>query len=107
MSKLISNYVYNTIYQLLLLALPIITIPYLSRVLGPEGIGINAYSLSIVQIFVLFSLVGIPLYGNRQIASAKDNGKEALSREFWSIYSIQIVTSLIVTYYLCFVCYTS
>lgn len=96
MSKLMSNYVYNTIYQLLLLALPIMTIPYLSRVLGPEGIGINTYSLSIVQMFILFSLVGIPLYGNRQIASAKDHGKEALSREFWSIYSIQIVTSLIV-----------
>ena len=96
MSKLISNYLYNTIYQLLLLALPVITIPYLSRTLGPEGIGMNAYSLSIVQIFILFSMVGIPLYGNRQIASAKDNGEENLSKEFWSIYSIQIFTSLFV-----------
>ncbi|WP_438824195.1 oligosaccharide flippase family protein [Bacillus sp. JJ1562] len=76
--------------------MPVITIPYLSRALGPEGIGMNAYSLSVVQIFVLFSVVGIPLYGNRQIASAKDSGQGKLSREFWSLYLIQIVTSLIV-----------
>jgi O-antigen/teichoic acid export membrane protein len=98
MSKLISNYLYNTIYQLLVLVLPMITIPYLSRVIGPEGIGISAYSLSIVQVFMLFATIGIPLYGNRQIAMVREKGKEELSKEFWSIYSIQLIFSVAVTF---------
>ena len=41
MKKTIGDIFYNTIYQLLIVFLPFITIPYLSRVIGPELIGIN------------------------------------------------------------------
>ncbi|HDX9587160.1 TPA: flippase [Bacillus pseudomycoides] len=104
MNKLVSNYIYNSLYQLLILLIPIITIPYISRVLGPEGVGINAYSLSIVQVFMLFAVLGIPLYGNRQVASVKKSGKEVTSINFWNVYLIQLISSVFfVVLYLSFV----
>ena len=48
------NYIYNMVYQVLILILPLITTPYLSRVLGAEGIGIYGYTYSIVTYFILF-----------------------------------------------------
>ena len=46
------NYIYNLLYQMLTIILPLITTPYLSRVLGAEAIGIYGYTLSIVTYFV-------------------------------------------------------
>jgi O-antigen/teichoic acid export membrane protein len=97
MNKLISNYIYNLLYQLLILIIPLVTMPYVSRVLGPEGIGINAYSYSIIQFFILFAVLGIPLYGNKQVARIKQEGVKRLSEEFWSIYLIQLSSSLFIS----------
>ena len=52
MSKSVSikkNVVYNLVYQVVTLLLPLITVPYISRVLGPNGVGISSYTNSIVQ----------------------------------------------------------
>lgn len=92
MNKLVSNYFYTVIYQILLMITPFITTPYLSRVLKPEGIGIDAYVSSIVQLFIIFSVLSIPMYGSRQIA-IKPNINER-SKEFWSIYLFQLIISL-------------
>ncbi len=67
------NYAYNLVYQVLILILPLITTPYLSRVLGAEGIGIYSYTYSIVTYFVLFGSLGVALYGQREIAYAQEN----------------------------------
>ncbi|WP_080832534.1 flippase [Cohnella massiliensis] len=96
MNKLTSNFFYNLLYQFLILALPLVVMPYISRVIGPEGIGVNAYSSSVVQIFALFATLGINIYGNRQIAMTKQDGENTLSRNFWDIYSIQLLNSLLV-----------
>ncbi|MFS0821566.1 oligosaccharide flippase family protein [Bacillus sp. 1P02SD] len=93
MNKLISNYLYTVLYQLLLILTPFITTPYVSRVLKPEGIGIDAYVLSIVQLFLVFAILSIPLYGSRQVAT-KGNQNDT-SKEFWSIYSVQLCISLL------------
>ena len=70
------NYIYNMVYQALTLILPLITTPYLSRVLGAEGIGIYGYTFSVVTYFVLFGSLGVALYGQREIAYAgEDKGK--------------------------------
>ena len=69
MSKSIKkSYLYNLIYQSLILIVPIITPPYLSRALGAEAIGIYSYTISITTYFVLFGSLGIALYGQREIA---------------------------------------
>jgi O-antigen/teichoic acid export membrane protein len=96
MSKLVSNYIFNLCYQFLILILPLITIPYIARVLSPEGIGISSYSTSIVQGFAFFSLLGIHVYGNRQIASVKHKGRAEVSKQFWSIYFIQLCSSFFI-----------
>ena len=74
--SVVRNYMYNLIYQILILILPLITTPYLSRVLGAEGVGIYGYTFSIVTYFVLFGSLGIALYGQREIAYVQDNPKQ-------------------------------
>ena len=54
-----SNYVYNLVYQIFVIILPIITTPYVSRVLGADGIGIYSYTLAIVTYFTLIGALGI------------------------------------------------
>lgn len=88
------NFLYNTVYQIFMILLPIITVPYVSRVLGPEGIGLYSYTGSYAQYFVLAGMIGISLYGNRQVAYNKHN-KENLSKEFWNIYGLQFLTTII------------
>ena len=62
------NYIYNLFYQVLIIILPLITTPYLSRVLGAEAIGIYSYTLSIATYFVLFGSLGVAMYAQREIA---------------------------------------
>ncbi|MFF2877742.1 oligosaccharide flippase family protein [Gottfriedia sp. NPDC057991] len=95
MGKLASNYLFNVLYQFLVMALPLISTPYVARVLNPEGLGVSSYSTSVVQVFVFFSILGIQVYGNRQIASIKHKGLIELSKEFWSIYSVQFLSSML------------
>lgn len=60
MKKNIStNYIYNLGYQIFIILLPIITTPYVSRVLGADGIGTYSYTLSIVTYFTLVGGLGI------------------------------------------------
>lgn len=97
------NYIYNMIYQVLILVLPIITTPYLSRVLGAEGIGIYGYTYSIVTYFILFGSLGVAMYGQREIAYAQEN-IEARKKIFIEITIFRFVTIAIasVAYYFLF-----
>lgn len=88
------NFTYNLLYQLLLIIIPLITTPYIARIIGAEGVGIQSYTYSIVRYFVLFAMLGINNHGNRSIAMARDD-KEELSKTFISIYSIQAIISII------------
>lgn len=92
-SSVKKNFSYNIIYQILILILPLITAPYVSRVIGAEGNGIYSYTYSIVQYFALFAMLGLNNYGNRTVAKCRDN-KEKLSREFSSIYVLQLLTTI-------------
>lgn len=97
-ASLKKNYIYNLVYQLLLIILPIITIPYVSRVLLPEGVGQNSFCLSIVTYFTMFASLGFGIYGQRAISMAQDS-KEKQSKLFWEIVickSIPTLLSLIV-----------
>ena len=89
MASLKKNISYNFAYQLLILALPLVTAPYLSRVIGASGVGVYSYSYSIATYFVYFIKMGLDNYGNRAIAGCQDDPDER-SRVFWSIYAMQI-----------------
>ena len=62
--KLIKNFILNSSYQLLLIILPLITAPYISRVIGAHGVGIYAFTGANVQYFILFAVLGTATYGN-------------------------------------------
>ncbi len=88
------NYMYNLIYQMLVLILPLITTPYISRVLGAENIGIYSYTISISTYFILFGSLGIAMYGQREIAYLQEK-KEAYSKTFWEIVILRFITMAI------------
>ncbi|MDO4967206.1 MAG: flippase [Candidatus Saccharibacteria bacterium] len=92
MKKTNKNFLLNISYQMLLYIVPIFLTPYLSRVLGPENIGIYSFAYSIVYYFMLATLLGINNYGTRRIAKSKT--KEELSKTFISIYKLQLVLGL-------------
>ena len=89
--NIIKNYIYNVSYQLLVIILPIITTPYISRVLKVDGVGRYSVSAAVVNYFVLFGMLGISTYGNRQIAYTRDNLKK-MSRVFWEINLLRLIT---------------
>lgn len=94
--KITANYIYNLIYQILTIILPIITTPYLSRVLGSEGIGIYGYTISIVTYFTLIGALGISKYGQREIAYVQ-NDITKRSKIFWELNIIKMCTIVIST----------
>ena len=97
------NFLYNSAYQLLILVVPLIIAPYLSRVLGPNGVGIYSYTYSIVYYFMMITLLGVNNYGNRRVAQVRDN-KRKLSKEFWSIYCLQLIMgSIMILLYLLYI----
>lgn len=98
------NYIYNMIYQVLILVLPLVTTPYLSRVLGAEGIGIYGYTYSIVTYFILFGSLGVAMYGQREIAYAQEN-IEARKKVFLEIIIFRFITIAIacVAYFFLFI----
>lgn len=97
------NIIYNVIYQILILIIPLITLPYVSRKLGADGIGIYSYTYSIAYYFMIIAMLGLNNYGNRTIAKVRDS-KESLSKEFCSIYAFQLIMSIImITVYFIYV----
>lgn len=89
--KVIKNYLYNVVYQVLVLLVPLITVPYISRVLGPDLVGINSYTNSWMIFFMLVGQMGIALYGNREVAYHRENPIER-SKIFWGIELLQVIT---------------
>lgn len=93
--KLKINFIYNSIYQILTMIVPIITTPYVSRVLGANGVGVYSFNYSVAAYFVMFILLGLNNYGNREIAKVRDSRRQ-VSKVFWSIYAFQVIMGIIV-----------
>lgn len=80
-----SNFIYNFITNVLTLIVPLVTTPYLSRVLHEAGNGRYSFSASIISYFILFASLGFDMYGQRQIAACGDDTEEK-SRVFWELF---------------------
>lgn len=90
------NFFYNLLLQMSKVIFPLITAPYVARVLDPEGIGIFNFVNTYSSYFALFAVLGIPIYGIREIAKRRDNLKD--SEKFVSqIISIEIISTIIVS----------
>lgn len=89
--KILKNYIYNILYQVFVLVTPFITVPYVTRTLGAEFLGINDWTAGNVQWFVLFGQLGVSIYGNKTIAQIRDN-PEKRSQTFWEIFLMQVIS---------------
>ncbi len=90
------NFVWNSSYQVVRILLPLVTTPYLARVLGSEQMGIYSYTFAIANFTHLLCLLGLNQYGNREIAKVRDN-REELSKTFWSIFVMQLMVGVVVS----------
>ena len=86
------NYILNTTYQILILIVPLITTPYISRVLGAEGIGVYSYTYSVVSYFLIVAAMGTTTYGQRTIAYYQDD-KYKRSCKFFEILLFRALTT--------------
>ena len=88
------NYIYRLLYELLSIVVSLVTVPYVSRVLGADGVGIYSYTASIMTYFTLCAALGTASYGAREIAQHRDDPKET-SKLFWEIELMTVLTSMI------------
>ena len=95
MASIKKNFIYQIIYQILIIILPLFTSPYISRVLGAKNLGTYSYYYSIAYYFGIFILLGVNTYGTREIA--KCNEKQEISKKFFSIYGMQLVFGIVLT----------
>ena len=88
------NFIFRALYELLVIAAPLITIPYIARVLGSDGAGISSWTGSVMAFFTMFAALGTPQYGLREIARSRDDVPTA-SKLFWEIELMTVFTSLV------------
>lgn len=91
MNKLLKNFSYNLIYQIVVLVIPLITMPYLARVLEKEAIGIYSYTNSVVLLFSTIGLLGLGNYSKREIAYSKSKGEKQMSESFLALCVIRLI----------------
>lgn len=88
------NFAYSSILTITGYIFPFITFPYVSRILGPEGIGEYNFANSVISYFSIFAMMGINTIGIREIARVKDN-KSELSRVFNSLLLLNFIATVI------------
>jgi len=90
------NVFYNVILSVSQVLFPLITFPYLARILGPDQIGLLNFAESISRYFILVAALGIPIYGVREIAKQQEN-KLNRTFVFVEIAAINLITTIILT----------
>lgn len=83
------------LYQILLIILPLITTPYVSRVLGADGVGIYNYTYSVVTAFTLVAVLGTNSFAIREVAYIQCD-RVGCSRIFYEVFAIRCATTMIV-----------
>ena len=89
-----ANYLYNVCFQVVNILAPLITTPYVSRILRPEGIGEYSYINSIVTYFITLAILGSAPYAQREISYRKDNRLES-SCLFWEMVLFRVITTVV------------
>ena len=87
------NFIMNAILTMSSFLFPLITFPYVSRVLLPAGTGRVSFANSVVTYFVMISQLGIPTYGIRACAVVRDD-EEKLKKTVYELFIINVVMSI-------------
>ena len=96
MSSIKQNYFFNAILSLSQVVFPLITFPYVARVILPSGIGEVTFIESICRYIILFSALGIPIYGVREISKVK-NEKDKLNKLFTELLIIHFGITILLS----------
>ncbi|NSE04725.1 oligosaccharide flippase family protein [Blautia wexlerae] len=96
MKKLVKNYLYNLIYQVFLVIVPLITAPYLAKTLGPKALGTYSYICSVSSIITNLGLIGLNNYGAREVAYSRSEQKK-LDKVFADINILRFILLLIIS----------
>lgn len=88
------NFIMNAILAMSSFIFPLITFPYVSRILLPAGTGKVSFATSVISYFAMFAQLGIPTYGIRACAKVRDN-KVELSKTVQEIFLINLIMSVI------------
>ena len=88
------NFIMNAILTMSQFIFPLITFPYVSRILLPDGTGKVSFATSVISYFAMFAQLGIPTYGIRACAKVRDN-KERLTKTVQELFIINFTMSLI------------
>lgn len=86
------NFILNTTYQVLIMIVPLVTAPYVSRVLGADGVGIYSYTYANMIFFFMFGAMGVRIYGVREIAYLQ-NDPHGRSKLFFELMILRFFTS--------------
>ena len=95
-SKFAKNYIYNVGYQVLGLLVSLVTVPYVSRILGASSIGDYSFTSGIVSYFAIVAVLGTPNYAQKEIAYFQSD-YDARSRVFWEILLFRAVMIIVTT----------
>lgn len=93
LNKLKINVISSSLYQILVMIVPIVTSPYVTRIFSINQMGIYSLSLTIANFFVVFAQFGLSTYAIREIAILKT--KEERSKVFFKLETLQIITSVL------------
>ena len=77
------NYIYNVAYQMLVIITPLLTAPYIARVLGANGMGVFSYVTAIAAFFIIFANLGTSTYGQREVSYVQTDAYKR-SVAFWN-----------------------
>jgi O-antigen/teichoic acid export membrane protein len=94
------NLAYSTVLTMSTYLVPLIVFPYISRVLGVEGIGIVDTVDNMIDYCILFSMMGLSSVGVREIAKNKDN-PQALSQTFTDLFALNLCSTLLIAVVFC------
>lgn len=95
--SLSKNMILQFMYQGLILVIPLILSPYLTRTLQETALGVYSYTNSIAYYFVILSMLGINRHGQRIISQNVGDSKK-LRKVFWSLFVVHIIISLFCTF---------
>lgn len=99
------NIVYNAVYQIFLVLVPLITVPYLSRVLGPKTYGIYSSVNNTVQFLMIFCILSLSYIGMRTISRTRTYGTpQELTEAFWGLWYFQGIAGIVTISLTVFVC---
>ncbi len=90
------NYIFNILLNISKILFPLITAPYVSRVLEPDGVGLFNFANTYASYFAVFAVLGTNIYGVREIAKIRDSIKDQ-SRFFSEVFSLTCITTLIIS----------